>query len=62
MGWVLQVLDEMGLASRHIPVGVLPLGTGNDLSRELKWSFIKSAWVFDISVRVKGIGLGSVRG
>lgn len=34
VGWVLSVLDRIG--SRPA-VGVLPLGTGNDLARALGW-------------------------
>eukprot|EP00053_Salpingoeca_punica_P008260 m.74593 g.74593 ORF g.74593 m.74593 type:complete len:953 (-) comp14519_c0_seq1:63-2921(-) len=37
VGWVLETLDKMGLSRQGIPVGTLPLGTGNDLARELKW-------------------------
>jgi hypothetical protein len=36
VGWVLEALDELGLAPRSIPVGTIPLGTGNDLARALK--------------------------
>ena len=35
-GWVLSVLDKVSL-THPPPVGVLPLGTGNDLSRSLGW-------------------------
>ena len=35
-GWVLSVLDKVEM-SHYPPVGVLPLGTGNDLSRSLGW-------------------------
>ena len=34
VGWLLKVMDQMQLAAQP-PVGVLPLGTGNDLSRSL---------------------------
>ena len=35
-GWVLSVLDKVDM-DHPPPVGVLPLGTGNDLSRSIGW-------------------------
>lgn len=36
VGWVLSVLDQIGVTPAPA-VGVLPLGTGNDLARALGW-------------------------
>ncbi|XP_068452618.1 diacylglycerol kinase zeta isoform X2 [Clinocottus analis] len=36
VGWILSSLDEMKLRPQP-PVGILPLGTGNDLARTLNW-------------------------
>jgi len=35
-GWVLSTLDKLSL-DVYPPIGILPLGTGNDLSRTLGW-------------------------
>ena len=38
VGWILSALDRLKLDPDHSPpVGVLPLGTGNDLSRSIGW-------------------------
>lgn len=38
VGWVLSVLDQIHPPLQPAPaVGVLPLGTGNDLARSLGW-------------------------
>lgn len=39
VGWVLGCLGELHKEGKsHIPpVGVIPLGTGNDLSRSFNW-------------------------
>ena len=41
MGWILSVLDKLNLP-RPPPVAVLPLGTGNDLSRTLNFGPVSS--------------------
>ncbi|XP_070189073.1 diacylglycerol kinase zeta-like [Littorina saxatilis] len=36
VGWILSVIDSLGL-NPPPPVGILPIGTGNDLARTLNW-------------------------
>lgn len=36
VGWVLSTLDQLGWAA-YPPIALLPLGTGNDLSRAMGW-------------------------
>ncbi|CBY38495.1 unnamed protein product [Oikopleura dioica] len=35
-GWVMSTIDDVGFAEKP-PVAILPLGTGNDLSRSFEW-------------------------
>ena len=37
MGWILSVMDSLNFNSHSPAVGIIPLGTGNDLSRSLNW-------------------------
>lgn len=37
MGWILSVMDSMDFNRPRPAIGIIPLGTGNDLSRSLNW-------------------------
>lgn len=37
VGWILSVMDKMTFPNGQPAIGIIPLGTGNDLSRSLNW-------------------------
>ncbi len=37
MGWVFSAIDDVQQQTGEIPVAMMPLGTGNDLSRSFGW-------------------------
>lgn len=37
VGWILSVMDSMTFPRGRPAIGIIPLGTGNDLSRSLNW-------------------------
>jgi len=37
VGWILSVMDSMTFPRGRPSIGIIPLGTGNDLSRSLNW-------------------------
>jgi diacylglycerol kinase (ATP) len=37
VGWILSVMDTLSLPRPRPAIGIIPLGTGNDLARSLNW-------------------------
>lgn len=50
VGWVLGCLSELNRQGREPvpPVGIIPLGTGNDLSRSFGWVSCPFAMYFEL--------------
>lgn len=48
VGWVLSVLDDLEIKPPP-PVAVLPLGTGNDLSRVLGWGAVSKPYLCHVA-------------
>lgn len=40
--WVVTEMVKYNIKIFNVPIGVIPLGTGNDFSRELGWGYEKS--------------------
>lgn len=47
IGWMLDSLCKLNFKKYEPAVGILPLGTGNDLSRSLKWG---EGYVGDVDI------------
>lgn len=55
VGWILSVIDQIGISPQPA-VGVLPLGTGNDLARALGWGGVSTFHVLHSGYNGKYVG------
>lgn len=54
-GWILSVIDKLSM-TRPPPLAILPLGTGNDLSRTLNFGPVRRSVEFDFVKHNQALG------
>lgn len=54
VGWVLSELDKHRVRPPP-PIAVMPLGTGNDLSRSLNWGAVSQLFVDNVTLHISSV-------